>query len=53
MQKVHEGAFSEFHVFWPPFPPALPLISPFLQALGSPVLHPHRVSEWWANTVNL
>lgn len=29
------------------------LISPFLQALGSPVPHAHTVSEWMSNTVNL
>lgn len=29
------------------------LISPLLKALGSPVPHPHTVSEWMSNTVNL
>lgn len=28
------------------------LLSPFLKALGSPVLHPDTVSEWMSNTVN-
>lgn len=51
MQEEHKGAFSPFHIFRIPFPPHLS--SPFLQALGSPVLHPHRVCERWANAVNL
>lgn len=48
LQKEHKGTFSEFHILWLPFPPAPHLVSPFLQALRSPVLYLqlHRLNIW-------
>ena len=56
MQKERKGTFlNSAYSGYPSFPPTPALISPFLQALGSPDPHPqlHGECERQASTVNL